>query len=68
MEIYIDGNLCSGCGLCTDICPDIFKMDEENNIVVMNIDIPDEFWESCQDACNECPENAISIDNIDALC
>ena len=62
MEIYIDGNLCSGCGLCVGICPEMFEMDEEDKAVAINSDIPDELWESCRQACDECPENAISIE------
>ena len=62
MDIYIDGNLCSGCGLCVGICPDMFEMDEEDKAVAANSDIPDELWEPCRQARDECPENAISIE------
>lgn len=28
MEICVDKNLCIGCGLCVNVCPKCFKMDD----------------------------------------
>ena len=32
MEVRIDEDLCTGCGLCEETCPDIFKMNEDKDI------------------------------------
>ncbi|GAG75461.1 unnamed protein product, partial [marine sediment metagenome] len=42
MAIYINRDLCSGCGLCVEICPfNGVKLDEEDIAILL-------------DACNEC--------------
>jgi ferredoxin len=28
-RVYIDEDECIGCGSCADICPEVFKLDEE---------------------------------------
>jgi ferredoxin len=28
-RVYIDENECIGCGSCEEICPEVFKLDEE---------------------------------------
>ena len=28
MKIHVDENLCIGCGLCVNVCPKCFKMDD----------------------------------------
>ena len=27
MRVRVDKSLCMGCGICTDICPEVFEMD-----------------------------------------
>jgi len=33
MEVRIEEDLCTGCGLCEETCPDIFKLNEDKDIV-----------------------------------
>ncbi|MBN2851138.1 MAG: ferredoxin [Clostridia bacterium] len=53
MRAKVDQLLCTGCGLCVDICPDVFEMDndvayaEEDNLDFTNIDDAVEASESC---------------------
>ncbi|HEY8364564.1 MAG TPA: ferredoxin, partial [Haloplasmataceae bacterium] len=29
MKAFVDKNTCIGCGLCPEICPKIFRMDDD---------------------------------------
>ena len=33
MKVSIDENLCTGCGLCVDVCPEVFEMPEAVSLV-----------------------------------
>jgi len=63
MEVRIDEELCTGCGLCEETCPDIFKMDEDKDIAVIIKTDYDEYDEECiQEAVESCPSEAITAD------
>jgi len=60
MEVRIDEDLCTGCGLCEETCPDIFKMNEEKDIAeVIKTDYDDYDEECIQEAVESCPSEAI---------
>ena len=63
MEVRIDEELCTGCGLCEETCPDIFKMDEDKDIAILIKTDYDEYDEECiQEAVESCPSEAIITD------
>jgi len=63
VEIRIDEELCTGCGLCEETCPDIFKMDEDKDIAAVIKTDYDEYDEECiQEAVESCPSEAISTE------
>lgn len=60
MEVRVDEELCTGCGLCEETCPDIFKLDEEKDIAIIVKKDYDEYDEECiQEAVESCPSEAI---------
>jgi len=54
----VDKDLCVGCGLCTQVCSDVFEMDAEGKAGV--IDGADQSVDCIQDAVDQCPVAAIS--------
>lgn len=61
MKAKVDESLCCGCGPCEDICPDVFKI--ENGIAIVQKDIiPSELEDRCREAMENCPTNAISLE------
>jgi ferredoxin len=55
-EPYVDADLCTGCELCVETCPDVFVM-EDDAAVVSNADGASE--EEIQEAIDNCPVEAI---------
>jgi ferredoxin len=58
----VDPDLCTGCGICEDTCPDVFEVGDDGISHV--IADPSTIEESgCADeAADECPEGAISLE------
>jgi ferredoxin len=62
MKARIDPDLCSGCGLCEENCPEVFEMDDDDTARVKMKDIPSSLEESVKEAADDCPEEAIIIE------
>jgi ferredoxin len=62
MKADIDRTLCTGCGLCAQLCPRVFSLDNEGIAVAIEGDVPAELEFSCRDAAGSCPVSAISLD------
>ena len=62
MRAIVDQDVCIGCGLCPQICPEVFKMIEDINKAVAYTDpVPDAAKDTCQEAADSCPVAAITI-------
>lgn len=61
MKVQISAELCVGCGLCADICPDAFVMEEDKAKVKPN-PVPVSSYDCCKKAKEDCPVEAISIE------
>lgn len=61
MEAYVNEE-CIFCGLCADLCPDIFQLADESAVVTVK-EIPTELQDCCREAAEECPTEAIEIND-----
>ncbi len=61
MRASVNPEICIGCTLCTQICPEVFKMDGDKSTAYKN-PVPDDLKEACERAAKECPVNAITIE------
>ena len=61
MKVTIDEDACTSCGLCEDTCPDVFELGDEIAEVKVDV-VPEELEDDCKQAAEECPTEAIIID------
>ncbi|GAF71117.1 unnamed protein product, partial [marine sediment metagenome] len=61
MKAVVDKDLCTGCGLCEDTCPEVFEMKDDIATVKVN-KVPDDLIESCKEAADGCPVEAITCE------
>ena len=61
MRVKIDENTCTGCGLCTDSCPEVFEMGDTTAKVIAD-PVPADQEECAREAAENCPVDAISIE------
>jgi ferredoxin len=61
MKAVIDEDLCTGCELCTQTCPEVYEM--EDDVAKVKVDpIPDDDVECAKQAAEECPVEAIKVE------
>ena len=60
MKVKIE-DTCTACGLCVDTCPEVFRMGSDMAEVIVD-EVPAEFEDAAQQAADECPVEAITIE------
>ncbi len=63
MKVKVDRELCIGVSNCVALAPTVFRLDDQNKLVVVDPDSVDE--ETLMEAAKSCPENAIIIEDGD---
>jgi ferredoxin len=60
MKAKVDKEICIGCELCVQTCPEVFVMDPDGKARARAVSAEHEA--SCKDAADQCPVTAILID------
>lgn len=60
MKAIVSEDKCVGCGLCPEVCPEIFKMEDGKAVAYVEI-VPSENASACMDAAAQCPVDAIEV-------
>ncbi|MFH1063304.1 MAG: ferredoxin [Candidatus Omnitrophota bacterium] len=61
MKAIIDAEACVGCGLCANMCSEVYQMQDDKAIVIGN-SIAADVLESAKEAASSCPVEAIKIE------
>ncbi|MFL0195607.1 ferredoxin [Clostridium sp. WILCCON 0269] len=62
MNAVVDKDTCISCGLCPDVCPDVFNMDDDGKAVAIVDEVPKESEASAEEAAEGCPVSAITVE------
>jgi len=60
-KIIIDRDLCCGYGVCKEICPQVFELDDAGIVVLLTETIPEGLEEETVEAAEACPQMAITF-------
>ena len=61
MKAKVDPDICIGCALCEQTCPEVFKM-EADKAIASTVLIPKDVESRCKQAADDCPVTAIIIE------
>lgn len=61
MKAKVNSQLCSGTGSCEQICPEVFELKDGISTVIVD-KVPSDIAQSCREAAQGCPTEAISIE------
>ncbi len=59
--VRVDEDLCTGCGVCSDMCPDVFELEDDVAKVRME-EVEDDLLDSVKEAAESCPVEAIIVE------
>lgn len=61
MEILVDRDLCEANAVCCGLAPDVFELDDDEQLVILTQQPPPERLERVSLAVARCPKNALRI-------
>ena len=61
MKIEVDFGLCEANAICMAIIPEVFEVDDQDYLNVLNDEVTPENEAQVRDAVRQCPRQAISI-------
>ncbi|MBU4533302.1 MAG: ferredoxin [Eubacteriales bacterium] len=59
MRVEVDPDLCISCGVCVEVCPDVFEWDDEEKARAAEDEVSDDLEECAHEAVEGCPTEAI---------
>jgi len=60
MKAVVDQDACIGCGLCVQVAPDTFEMQDDKAVTKVE-EVPEDKSEDAKNAADQCPVDAIAI-------
>lgn len=62
MKVIIDHDECIGDGICENICPEVFELRDDGLAYVLTFEQSPGMLEKIEEAIDECPTSAITMD------
>ena len=61
VKVQVDFGLCESNGVCMGIIPEVFHLDDDDFLHVLNDDVTPENEDQIREAVRQCPRQAISM-------
>ncbi len=62
MKVRIEHDLCTGDGICEEVCPEVFEVREDGLAYVLDSEPAEDLWDTVREATEQCPTEAIIIE------
>lgn len=64
LRVIVDRGRCCGYGLCAQLCPEVYKLDENGLVYVESELVPGGLEEEAREGATACPAEALVIEEI----
>jgi ferredoxin len=61
MKVVVDFDLCESNAVCMDVCPEVFKVDDDDMLQILIEEPGNDLRSKLEEAVRLCPRQAISI-------
>lgn len=65
MRAVADRGACCGYGVCAEICPEVFKLDDAGLVYLDDDIVPAELVEKAKEAAEACPQLALTLEPLE---
>jgi ferredoxin len=62
LKVVIDRSSCCGYGICAEICPDVFRLDDNGIVYVVDALVPEGLEEQAREGAEACPQSALGVE------
>lgn len=62
MRIKADFDLCESNGICVGMAPDVFDLDDDDYLVILEENVPEGRVEELRQVVASCPKSALSLE------
>ena len=60
MKAVVDAEKCIGCGLCVQVAPDVYEMQGDKAVTIID-EVPEDKVENAKNGAEQCPVEAIVV-------
>ena len=61
MKVLVDYDLCEANAVCMSECPEVFKVDDEDNLHILIEDLDEKLRSKVENAVRLCPKQALAL-------
>jgi ferredoxin len=61
MRVVVDYDLCESNAVCMAVAPEVFEVDDEDNLNLLQEEPPEDLRPKVEEAVRRCPKQALSI-------
>ncbi len=63
MKIIVDTDLCEANAVCMGICPEVFRVEEDDTLTILLQEVPENLRSQIEQAVRLCPRQALRSEN-----